>query len=340
MHSTSLEQLGWSTVAHAWSPEPDRFPVRVSSQQRGLLHVRSEHGTHPALLRGNLIDDPPVVGDWVAARWIGDQVLIEAIVPRHTCLQRRRVAGGPPQILAANVDCVAAVASLDRDFNPRRLERYEAAARGAGCEIRFVLTKLDCVDDATPFVERLHTEPILVSAHDGTGVQALRAWIGLRTAVLIGSSGVGKSTLINALLGTEERLTSATSAGHGKGRHTTTTRDLLVLPGGGCVIDTPGMREFGLAEDADAEHAFDDIQALAERCGFRDCTHRNEPDCAVLDAEADGSLDPGRLANYRKLVKELAYERRSSDKRLAAEERRNWTRQIRAVQNLRKKRGY
>lgn len=334
-----LESLGWR-ADRASAPDPSLCPARVASQHPGLYDLLTARGPLRAMLRGNLLDDPPVVGDWVWMRDLGDQGLIESIAPRETVLQRRRVGGGRPQILCTNVQRVAAVCALDRDFNPRRLERYQAAARGAGCETRVVLTKADGVDDVRPFLEALTDEPIVVSALTGAGVDGLRAWIGTGTVVFVGSSGVGKSTLINALVGSEVRATGATTDRHGKGRHTTTSRDLIPLPDGGCVIDTPGMREFGLADDADASAVFDDIAALSTACAYRDCSHQQEPGCAILEAVASGELDADRLASFHKLQRELAWERRRSDKRLQAEQSREWGRMIRAVQKARKDRGY
>lgn len=332
-----LESLGWTP---AFTVDPPLVPARVVSQQRGLSHVCTEQGASPALLRGNLLDDPPVVGDWVAVRPLGDQVLIEQRLPRRTVLQRRRVGGGAPQIVAANVDCVGVVTSMDGDFNPRRIERYLAVARGAGCEARVVLTKADLVPDPSVFTDALSDAYLVVSAHTGLGTDALREWIGTRTVALLGSSGVGKSSLINTLLGDAVRTIGATSDYDGRGMHTTTTRDLLRLPGGGCVIDTPGMRELGLSGEADPDGAFADIAALAAGCAFRDCQHRDEPGCAVLDAVESGDVDAGRLASYHKLVRELAHERRRESKRAQSEQRREWAKMIRGVKRMKKERGW
>ncbi|MEZ4322997.1 MAG: ribosome small subunit-dependent GTPase A [Myxococcota bacterium] len=337
---STLESLGWSDFVQTWTDGSPLEPARVVSQQRGLLHVRTASGPSPALLRGNLLDDPPVVGDWVVVRPVGDQVLIERRLPRRTVIQRRRVGGGVPQVVAANVDCVGVVTSMDVDFNPRRLERYLAVVRGAGCEARIVLSKADRVDDPGPFVTALSDPSVVVSAHTGLGMDALRDWIGTRTVALLGSSGVGKSSLINALLGAEVRDTGAVSDTDGRGQHTTTSRDLLLLPGGGCIIDTPGMREVGLSGEADPDEAFADIAALATSCTYRDCEHLSEPGCAVREAVDRGELDEARIHAYHKLVRELAFERRREDKRAMSEQKRQWAKKIKAVQRMKRDRGW
>jgi ribosome biogenesis GTPase len=359
--STSLDALGWSSFCSSTDDDArndalaDRFPARVTAQQRGQLQVHFEHGRRLALVRGSLLDDLPVVGDWVGLRALGDptdpdgQVLIETRLPRHTVLARRRVGGGRAQTVAANVDCVAVVTSPDRDFRPRRIERYRAVAEGAGCAVRVLISKSDTLDpDALPpairdWADATRDDWQCVSALTGEGVDALRAWIGGRTVAFLGSSGVGKSSLVNALLGEAVQDTADVSEASGRGRHTTTTRDLLVLPGelgGGCVIDTPGMREIGLSADANPDAVFDDIAALASGCAYRDCQHVSEPGCAVLAAVDAGALSEGRLASYHKLGRELAWERRRSNKRAQREAHREWARMMKSVKRMKKDRGY
>lgn len=309
----ALADLGWSAFAPSWTGDPQLVPARVVSQQRGMHDVAHASGTVRAMLRGALLDDPPLVGDWVAVRLLGDdQALIDHRLPRRTLIHRRRVGSGDPQGIAANVDRVGIVTAPD-DVNLRRLERYAAVAAGAGCEARVVVTKIDALDD--PSVLDGLDGALQVSAATGLGLDALRSWIGTGTVCFLGSSGVGKSTLVNALVGHDVRATGAVRASDGRGRHTTTTRDLLRLPGGGCVIDTPGMREIGLSGDADPDDAFPELAALASRCAYRDCGHVHEPGCAVLAAVQDGSLDPARLVSWAKLVREQRWEQRKEDHR-------------------------
>ncbi len=360
-----LQQLGWSTFCSLTDDDArtdalsDRFPARVTAQQRGQLQIHFAHGRRMALVRGALMDDLPVVGDWVGLRALGDptdpsgQVLVETRLPRHTVLERRRVGGGRAQTVAANVDCVAIVTSPDRDFRPRRIERYRAVASGAGCETRVLISKADTLGpDATamPPEVRAWTDETqddwqFVSAHTGAGVSDLRSWVGGRTVAFLGSSGVGKSSMINALLGEVVQATQYVSDASGRGKHTTTTRDLLLLPAtgevpAGCVIDTPGMREIGLSADADPDAVFDDIAALVPHCGFRDCTHVSEPNCAVLAAVDAGQLSPERLASYHKLGRELAWEQRRTDKRAQREAKREWAQMVKSVKRWKKDRGY
>lgn len=328
---TLLDTFGWSAFASAWPAEPDLFPARVVSQQRGQLDIYSEQGPARAMIRGSLLVDPPVVGDWVAVRPVGEQCLIVAILPRQTCITRKRAGGGHAQVIAANVDCVAVVTSMDSDFNLRRIERYLSVVRGAGCEARILLTKADRAKDSAFFTSQLSDPFFVCSALHGEGLDPLRAWVDGRTLALVGSSGVGKSTVINALVGQSVQNTGAVSDYDGQGQHTTTTRNLLRMPEGGCVIDTPGMRELGLTEDADPDEAFSDIVALASQCAYADCQHETEPKCAVRQAIESGSLDPKRLKSRDKLLRERAREARRSSKRLNAAAGKRMSKRVRSA---------
>ena len=214
-------------------------------------------------------------------------------------------------MLAANVDVAFLVQALPLDFNVRRLERYLAVAWESGAQPVVLLTKTDLVDDLTPFRDDVEAvtfgacPTLAVSARTGDGIDELRSWFdGNRTAVLLGSSGVGKSTLVNALLGEQLLATQEVREGDHRGRHTTTRRELILLPGGGVVLDTPGIRELQLW-DADLEQTFGDVEEIARRCRFSDCAHDREPGCAIRTALADGSLARDRWQSYVKLQREL-----------------------------------
>jgi ribosome biogenesis GTPase len=256
---------------------------------------------------------------------------IEAVLPRRTAFVRKAAGeAAVQQVVAANFELAFVVAALPDDVNARRLERYVTAVWESGAIPVVVLTKTDLADDvagATLEVEAVApgVEVHAISSITGEGVEAVRALLAPnRTAVLVGSSGVGKSTLVNRLLG-EERQAVADVRADGRGRHTTTHRELLPVPGGGLLLDTPGMRELGLwAEEESLESAFDDVAELASECRFSDCTHVHEPGCAVRAAVEEGRLDAARLASFHKLARELAYLERRTDARLQADEKRRW----------------
>lgn len=256
--------------------------------------------------------DFPVVGDHVALDRDediqGDAVILE-ILPRRSLLLR--TAAGPKrysQPIAANLDVLFICTSLNQELRQRRLERYLSAARGAGVTPVIVLTKADLCADAQERraqVERDNpgVEILCCSARNGADVEQVRARIGKGQAAFVGSSGVGKSTLLNALIGEDALRTSAVREEDARGRHTTTHRQLVRLPGGGAVIDTPGMREFAL-DESDVDAAFEDIEALAASCRFADCAHGQEPGCAVRRAVESGAIERGRYENYLKLRRE------------------------------------
>ncbi len=276
--------------------------------------------------------DRPTVGDWV---WVrpqqgADFAPIEAVEPRSTLLVRKAPGKRPrPQAVAANVDSVFVLCSLNRDFNLRRVERYVAAVAAGGAQPVVLLTKSDlCADlEASLAIMAPLGAPVLaVSAFNGAGLEALEPYLQPGASVaLVGSSGVGKSTLANRLLGEEIMAVKAARADDDRGRHTTSHRQLLPLPGGAVLIDTPGMRELGLwdAEEGLAT-AFPEVEALGEQCAFRDCAHQGEPGCAIAEALASGELDPARLAAMQKLERELAHERRKRNPRLQRETARKW----------------
>ncbi|CAM5533743.1 Small ribosomal subunit biogenesis GTPase RsgA [Mycolicibacterium aubagnense] len=339
-----LETYGWSeTLQNAFLPHAASglVPGRVIVQQRGLYRLITPVGELNAGLAGRFAFtagdmEHPVAGDWVAAAARPDEgtATIHHLLPRATCFRRKAAGTGETaQVIAANVDVALLVASLNADFNPRRLERYLAVTRESGATPVIVLTKADaCEDPAGPIAAAeavaLGAEVIAMSSLTGQGLDAVRRLIlPGRTAVLLGSSGAGKSTLLNALAGQALMATQAIREDDARGRHTTTHRELVLLPGGGLVLDTPGMRELGLWDTgAGLSATFADIEELASRCRFRDCSHGGEPGCAIEAALQDGSLAEDRWLGYGKLQRELAYLDRRDDPVAQGEERRKWVR--------------
>ncbi|HET7843831.1 MAG TPA: ribosome small subunit-dependent GTPase A [Xanthomonadales bacterium] len=316
--AAALRSIGWrdAQVGDIPADTPqDRRVLRVVAQHRSGYKAhdgREELGVQaPARFsRGGA--DPlakPAVGDWILAA-PGPEPLIETVLPRRT-LVARAAAGERyvEQAIAANVDTVFIVCGLDGDYNPRRIERYLVLIEGSGALPVVLLTKRDLVDESDSRVaeiERLAGAlvPVFpVNAKSGETRELLAAFLGAgQTAVLVGSSGAGKSTLTNTLMGIEKMKTGDVRETDSRGRHTTTHRALLKLPSGGCLIDTPGMRELKLtAQNEVGEQTFADIEALAASCRFNDCRHASEPGCAVQSALASGALDAGRWANYQKL---------------------------------------
>ena len=305
--------------------------ARVSGLAAGICRVVLEQGEEilvdtAGTLRGNR--ERAVVGDWALIRRDGERGLLVRLLTRRTSLSRRDPAGGE-QVLASNLDTALLMTSLNQELNLRRLERYFTLTAGSGVTPVVLLSKLDLVDNSAEALKSVQAiapgVPVLsISAEQGLGLEALEAWLTPgQTAVLLGSSGVGKSTLVNRLLG-EERLATAPVREHDdRGRHTTTGRHLLRLPGGALLIDTPGLRELlPWAGEAGLALAFSEIGELAPQCRFRDCKHQGEPGCAV-QAEVDaGKLDAARLENYHRLGRELEYEATRGDKAAEAKYRR------------------
>ncbi|HVN00333.1 MAG TPA: ribosome small subunit-dependent GTPase A [Caulobacteraceae bacterium] len=314
-------------------------PGRIIVQQRGLYGLVTDAGELSAQISGRLAHEAlsggyPAVGDWVAAaaRPAERAATIHAVLPRRTSFVRKAAdTVATEQVVAANVDVALLVASMNADLNQRRLERYLATAWQSGARPVVVLTKADLADD--PEAEIADAEsvafgaPVLaVSAVTGEGLDGLAALLQpAETAVLVGSSGVGKSSLVNALAGEALMDTGGIRERDDRGQHTTTHRELIRLPSGALILDTPGMRELGLMDAGDGLSAtFEDIEALAGGCRFTDCGHGNEPGCAVREALESGALDPGRWKSFSKLQRELAHQERKEDRVAREAHRRQW----------------
>jgi ribosome biogenesis GTPase len=303
---------------------PDIVPARVVRVVRSAcLAVTPDGHERPVRPSGERDVPFPAVGDWIA---VCDGAVID-VVPRWSELARGDPAGTGVQVLAANMDLVLITAPADR-LNLSRLERELAIAWESGAQPLVVLTKADLAGPSTvaELEDRLAGVDIIsTSARAETGVTELSERLKpVRTAALMGPSGAGKSTLTNALIGEDRLATGAVRDGDHRGRHTTTSRQLVVVPSGGVLIDTPGLRGLSLASDGGMSQAFPDIESLAARCRFRDCRHDVEPDCAVTTALATGALDPGRFANYRKLNRELAADAGRTDPALRKAELDLW----------------
>ncbi len=334
-----LATLGWSDFfAAQMSAWPSGVPARVAAEHRGAFDVWADGASGRAQLAGRLRrgdqDETalPGVGDWVVLSEApgADRIAIIEHVLQRRSLFTRGAAGreARAQVIAANIDRVFAVCGLDHDFNPRRIERYVARIAASGAEAEVVLNKADVCDDVSAREAEVMRScpgvPIYsVSALLGQGIDALRASIGAgMTVALVGSSGAGKSTLVNALIGRAEMLTGEVRAHDSHGRHTTTHRQLVLLPSGGILVDTPGMRELQLVDEDGLDAVFGDVTTLAAQCRYRDCTHHSEPGCAVIHAVDEGTLDPERLDHYRKLQREAAaYELRHNERQRRATER-------------------
>ncbi|MBZ5536419.1 MAG: ribosome small subunit-dependent GTPase A [Acidobacteriia bacterium] len=321
-----LTELGWNPYfqGHFLNEQSNGcVPGRVSEESKGYYRVMAEAGEFLAQIAGRVRyraeerSDFPSVGDWVvlAPHASGGRASITAILPRRTLLSRK-VAGRAvaEQVLATNLDLVFIVTSLNQEFKLRRVERYLTLVWQSGAQPVVLLNKADLCPDAgarsTDVARGAPGAPVhAISAANGIGLELVRQYLSVgRTGAFVGSSGVGKSTIINALLGDTLQPVQAVRQTDDRGRHTTTSRQMIMLPRGGIVVDTPGMRELQLWEsDAGISKAFEDLEELAQQCRFRDCQHLGEPGCAIPQAIADGTFDRERLENYRKMQAELRF---------------------------------
>lgn len=299
----------------------NEFRARVISQEKGVYKIQSGSEIKSAVVSGKYryetqtVSDYPAVGDYVIAEWQdGDgSAIITGLFPRNSCFIRKAAGTGKQeQVVAANIDTVFICMSMNNNFNIRRLERYLSVAYDSGAAPVVVLTKSDlCSDIESKIIESQNAAPgvdvLAISSSDGDYEAVMKYILPDKTVAFIGSSGVGKSTLINKLTGTDS-LATREIGNDDKGRHTTTRRELIILQNGAFVIDTPGMRELGMWDSGNGiDTAFADIEELSRACKYADCTHTSEPGCAVLRALADGTLDDARLSSYRKLKTENDY---------------------------------
>jgi len=335
--------LGWTksletSFQAAASEILDAVAARIVREDRGRYRAVAGGSSYAAEVTGafrhahTASDAYPAVGDWVVATRVQgeDKLRIHGVLPRLTVFTRTAAGStSDVQVVAANVDSVFIVMGLDGDFNPRRVERYVALAYESGARPVIILSKCDLVDDLADRIAEIEGValgvPVYpVSSIEAQGVEALKSYLVTgQTVACLGSSGAGKSTLINALLGHEVMATGGIREDDSRGRHTTTHRQLVMLPAGGSLIDTPGMRELQLTgEEGSLGSAFDDVESIAKNCSFRDCGHGNEPGCAIREAIDRGELDPGRYRSFEKLQRELAYVQRRQSESFDYEERR------------------
>jgi ribosome biogenesis GTPase len=352
-----LESIGaTAAVQAAFAPHAAQglTLARISVSIRDEYRVLTASGELRAEPSGLLLytaasrADLPAAGDWVAVRLVDrDQAIVHAVLPRRTRFSRRAAGEREDeQIIAANIDVVFLVTGLDRDFNLRRVERYLTLACESGAQPVIVLNKTDLCGDVEARVRSVRDiapgiEVIAISARSALGIEPLLGCIAPgRTVALIGSSGAGKSTLLNVLLGEDRMRTQDVRESDSRGRHTTTHRELIPLPQGGVLIDSPGMRELQMWASQDSlDEAFDEIAAIAANCRFHDCSHDSEPGCAVREALASGALDSGRWESYLKLRREIRHHELRTDVRAAAVEKQKWKTIHKAMRHHPKYRG-
>jgi ribosome biogenesis GTPase / thiamine phosphate phosphatase len=343
MNVADLTIYGWSEFFEVnFRPyaEKEYTCGRVALEHKNSFRVYTQFGEVLAEISGKLRheavnrSDLPAVGDWVviSSRPEGDRVMIHAVLPRRTSFARK-IAGSrtEEQIVGANIDTVFLVTSLNQDFSLRRIERYLITAWESGSNPIIILSKADLCDRLPDAIDEVHAiargVPIYsISVVTGFGLQDIAQYFKRgQTVALLGSSGVGKSTLINHLAGVEQLKVQTVREHDDRGKHTTTHRELVLLPAGGLVLDTPGMRELQLWDsDESLQLVFDDIEALAGRCFFSDCRHQDEPRCVIREALAAGTIDSERYQSYEKLQKELKYLARRRDKQSEIAEKKKW----------------
>lgn len=351
-----LELLGWNSFfAKSFESHSQvGYTVgRVAQEHKNTYILYTEQGEISAEVTGKMRylassrQDFPAVGDWVAisVRDASKRATIHAVLPRKSKFSRK-IAGTKTdeQIVAANIDTVFLVSGLDRDFNRRRIERYLILVWDSGAHPVIILNKADLCDDIEERREEveaiaLGVPVIILSAAKNQGLNALTPYLSKRkTAALLGSSGVGKSTLTNQLIGKQVQVVGEVRQGDDRGRHTTTHRELLVLPSGGLLIDTPGMREVQIwAGEESLQETFADIETLAKQCRFHDCQHDTEPGCAVRQALEDGTLDYQRFLNHQKLQKELDYLVRKQDQKAQLAEKEKWKKITKSLRKMNKR---
>ena len=361
-----LQLAGWN---ESWAQHFVDFagkglkPARILAQHRHTYSLWIESGETSAEVAGALLfraepGDLPTVGDWVAVRQYSpsDMAIITDVLPRKTKFSRKASGeAAEEQVIAANVDLLLIVCGLDQDYNLRRLERYLVAATQSGAAAVIVLNKADLCSDLKTRVEEVSAiapnVPVIaisalnVAAGGVSGI--LLPWIESgQTAALVGSSGAGKSTIVNQLLGTAMQTTQPTRESDSRGRHTTTHRELFFLPNGGLILDNPGIRELQLwshdfrqgSPQSAVDQAFPEIEEFARSCAFRDCTHNNEPDCAVQNARTSGQIDDARWRSYLKLRRELRHAAMQVDDNLRRSEKERWKKLCRDVKRNQKRR--
>lgn len=326
MNEHTLEDLGYSAALEQYKQDHQLhdFEIgRVILEHKERYTLKAANGEFEAELMGNLRFsatnryDFPAVGDWVAfSEYDDNKGLIHAIYPRHSIIERQAVGKmGQTQIIATNVDYGLLVQAVDRDFNLNRFERYLTICYASRVNPIIVLSKIDLIEAeeleelVAKVVSRIPDVPVLTVSHQPSGYKALESFIEKgKTYCLLGSSGVGKSTLLNGLLGRLQMETGQISDSNNKGKHVTTHRELTVLHNGGILIDNPGMREVGITDASGGlETTFDTILDLGENCRFRDCTHQHEKGCAIIEAAENGEIDEDSYANFRKMLKEQAH---------------------------------